>query len=437
MRGFQPKSKSTAKCMANGGIVQPRGFVRGPGTGTSDSIKTALPVGTYIMPADSTKMIGKNNLQSMGGEQAEEQAEGAANNPAEEAAEHPGGQLMPVNLSNGEFKIPPGQVHAIGVQMLNQVKDATHTPVTNQRDGEQAMYFAQGGQVNGQNLPVVPMAAPRGFVGRAGGGNIGKGATANSAAPRGFVGRLSGAPSAPSAPKPAAQGAASGGAVRGFTPRRMADGGGVEDQYGYLPGESIVDRLARKLTPSGGGAPLELGAPNSVGMPTKPAGSGRGFINPSVASPDQSATASPVSPAPPISQDPQTDVQRGGGSAPAIADATPAASPPTSGLPKPRGFSPNVTKTTGSDGSVTYSGSNIGGDITVNGNAPDGGFAAVNAPRGFTPNSMPAAVENPKVAVTSNLHPLYQLICLGASGLSSGSVVSGMLSLLPHCSRAP
>lgn len=42
------------------------GLVRGPGTGTSDSVKTSVPEGTYIMPADSTQQIGPEALSAVG-----------------------------------------------------------------------------------------------------------------------------------------------------------------------------------------------------------------------------------------------------------------------------------------------------------------------------------------------------------------------------------
>ena len=100
------------------------GKIKGPGTGTSDSIKTEVPKGSYIMPADSTAKIGEKALDGMG-------------NP------------VPVNLSNGEYQMPPEQVHAVGAQVLDQMKDATHTPVAAQgfrpQDGE--LYFADGGAV--------------------------------------------------------------------------------------------------------------------------------------------------------------------------------------------------------------------------------------------------------------------------------------------------
>ena len=53
------------------GFPMPEGFanggmVRGPGTGTSDSVKDAVPPGTYIMPADSTRQIGEQNMAGLG-----------------------------------------------------------------------------------------------------------------------------------------------------------------------------------------------------------------------------------------------------------------------------------------------------------------------------------------------------------------------------------
>lgn len=75
--------------LADGGIVKPRGFkaggmVRGPGTGTSDSIPKDVPPGTFILPADSTKAV-KN---------------------------------VPVQLSNGELEVAPEMVRAIGAAVL-------------------------------------------------------------------------------------------------------------------------------------------------------------------------------------------------------------------------------------------------------------------------------------------------------------------------------
>lgn len=105
----------------------PHGKVRGPGSGTSDSIKTSVPDGSYIMPADSTQAIGEQKLAGLGV-------------PGYKGAE------VPVNLSNGEFQLPPDQVHAVGVQALDAMKQATHTPA-GRGIPKKELYFADGGLV--------------------------------------------------------------------------------------------------------------------------------------------------------------------------------------------------------------------------------------------------------------------------------------------------
>jgi len=122
MRGFDIEMTKKSKA-ANGGMV------RGKGTGTSDSIKKDARVGSYIMPADSTQAIGEQTLAGMG-------------------------KKVPVAVSNGEFEMPPEQVHAIGVQALDQIKNATHTPVARGLPGytpqnqEPRQFFASGGAVD-------------------------------------------------------------------------------------------------------------------------------------------------------------------------------------------------------------------------------------------------------------------------------------------------
>ncbi len=130
VRGFTPRQ---------GRDKAATGAVRGPGTGTSDSIETEVPEGTFIMPADSTAQIGEQALQGMG------MGMGKAN--------------VPVNLSNGEFSMPPEQVHAVGVQALEQMKGATHTQVPDQnhaRGFKPQMFFANGGPVSGLHVSERP-----------------------------------------------------------------------------------------------------------------------------------------------------------------------------------------------------------------------------------------------------------------------------------------
>ena len=59
MYGFKPGAKPQEKA--------PQGKkIKGPGNGTSDSIKTDIPKGSYIMPADSTQQIGPKALGELG-----------------------------------------------------------------------------------------------------------------------------------------------------------------------------------------------------------------------------------------------------------------------------------------------------------------------------------------------------------------------------------
>ncbi len=109
------------------------GLIQGAGTGTSDDIKKNVPAGSYIMPADSTKQIGVDNLKNMG-------------------------SPTPVNLSNGEFQLSPNQVHSVGVQTLDAMKNQTHVPVDQPQLGFKSgqnkpeLFFANGG--------LVPSAYP-------------------------------------------------------------------------------------------------------------------------------------------------------------------------------------------------------------------------------------------------------------------------------------
>ena len=88
------------------------GMIQGAGTGTSDSIQKDVPVGSYIMPADSTQKIGAKNLKNLGSPQS-----------------------VRVNVSDGEYLTDPQQLQAIGGFVLDRMKQATHTPVDQQGFG--------------------------------------------------------------------------------------------------------------------------------------------------------------------------------------------------------------------------------------------------------------------------------------------------------------
>lgn len=109
---------------------QEGGKIQGPGTGTSDDVQKTVPNGTYIMPADSTAQIGEQNLEQLGQ-----------------------GKPLDVNVSNGEFEMTPEQVHAVGAQALDQMKDQTHTPsglpqtIMDQPGEKPKLFFRDGGLV--------------------------------------------------------------------------------------------------------------------------------------------------------------------------------------------------------------------------------------------------------------------------------------------------
>ncbi|WP_347460335.1 hypothetical protein ABEF82_14810 [Acinetobacter thermotolerans] len=107
------------------------GMIHGPGTGTSDDIKKTVPSGTYIMPADSTKVIGKQYLDMIG-------------------------QPKDINVSNGEYELSPEQVHAVGAKALEQMKAETHTPTGlpgyGLKSGKKPeLFFRDGGLVPASN----------------------------------------------------------------------------------------------------------------------------------------------------------------------------------------------------------------------------------------------------------------------------------------------
>lgn len=137
---------------ANGGLI------RGPGTGVSDDIDMDAAEGSYIMPADSTQAIGPVALAAAGSNEPE--ARGFSPRTA-------GGSSVPIKVSNGEFALPPEQVHAIGAQVLNQAKDATHTPTGRPKTDGKDIFFADGGEVEEERRRQSPSGLSRRIPGLA------------------------------------------------------------------------------------------------------------------------------------------------------------------------------------------------------------------------------------------------------------------------------
>lgn len=131
------------KHAANGGLIE------GPGTGTSDSIEKNVPEGTYILPADTTAQLGLG-MPGRNGQSAPAEEQPRLGMPGRNAQ-------VPVAVSNGEYEVPPQDVHALGAMVLDQLKNATHQQkgfgltkaVLAAAKGKQAdgprQYFADGG----------------------------------------------------------------------------------------------------------------------------------------------------------------------------------------------------------------------------------------------------------------------------------------------------
>lgn len=264
MNAMQRREKEQG--LKNGGMVKPHGFkagglIRGPGTGTSDSIPDKMAPGTFIMPADSTEALGLDD----------EQGEG---------------EKVPVRVSNGEFELPPERVQAVGAAVLQAIKGMTHTP-TSQAGKVEPMargfkpkgepppqFFFKGGEVKSPEelRKMIPQVEAMGY----------KQAPAVTPAPAAPAPAPAAPPAAPTtAPAPAQPSE--------YSRQMSAVGGALADGAAWL-GKTIVSAPGYGFNrPSAAPAP----APAPTGATTT-AGAGRGAINPTPVNPTQPATAAPA-----------------------------------------------------------------------------------------------------------------------------------------------
>ncbi|PTT42363.1 hypothetical protein DBR23_03660 [Acidovorax sp. HMWF018] len=362
MNAMQRREKEQG--LKEGGTVKPFGFkpgglIRGPGTGTSDSIETEKRPGTFIMPADSTQAIGPEALEELGEpEEMGEEAEGMEGQGGE------AGDAVPVRLSNGEFELPPEQVQALGEAVLTVMRDATHkatggggktrtaagfVPSQSFADGgavqdeekkrlaNQTAMYVQGAQAQAASRPAAPTAAPTP-------------APAN-AAPKtaGFM------------PSTRAVFNESGKAIGDLASQgRYGAAAGETARAALAYGPAVVDdvvggawRAAAPAVADAGKQFLGIGESASATAPptaTQPASSTASTTPATAPAPTQSA-ASPALPATERSPVGDTVVFANGRS------------------------TSNVTR----DGN-SYAGTNVAGDISINGQEPGGGI--VSAPSG-------------------------------------------------------
>ncbi|MNK59158.1 hypothetical protein D3C87_782580 [compost metagenome] len=258
------------------------GPVRGPGHGTSDSIAARVPSGSFVMPADSTAQIGDEALASMG-------PRGFMSARQRAAAAQRGG--VPVHLSNGEHLLSPRQVHAVGVQALEAMKDATHTPAQNSRaqsfDANDPRYFfADGGEVGSLRSTSNVTRVGNSYSG----GNISGALTINGEAPRGTNSVVDpystpSAPAAPPAGRTVAVTIATPGAAAPPAPSPIAAGPGIIDSSAQR--QQFFDRAT-----AGTAAAQSFGAGRAPVAPAPAQGLGfrpRSFQQPLVGMPDAPA----------------------------------------------------------------------------------------------------------------------------------------------------
>ena len=422
MSAMQRREKEQG--LKDGGMVKPRGFkaggmIRGPGTGTSDSIETEKKPGTFIMPADSTQAIGPEALEELG--------------EVDDSAVEEQGEKMPVRLSNGEFELPPEQVQALGEAVLTVMRNATHQPAAGQKEAPTGkgfmphQFFASGGTVKDEEQqrlanqtamyvrgaqeaaanrppepavprPPAPAADPQSGGQAAFGvfpqlGRNSAGAPAQTATPQA------------AAPVPATQ-------VEGWRTKAVMDGAAEDAQAAWGRGgaEGVAGAAGAVARGAITAVPTAIGefAYNTV---APLASTAKGFWNgitgggdnaPGVA---QAPIATPAVPRPAAPAAAPTTAQQ----------ATMPAQQPGAQTPQPAMQAPNAGAGQVTRAGNSYSGTNVAGDITVNGQAPGGGavsaqnmaaadaLAARQTPAGFQPaGSQPAGVRAPVVRNSTN-----------------------------------
>lgn len=129
---------------AAGGALQDRkyaagGPVKGPGTGTSDSIKATVRPDSYILSADTVRAIGTKKIKDL--------VEKAGVRPDSQGGDDVHG--IQVRLSNGEYHVPPEATRYYGEEFFNKMQQKYHKPVAS-ADG-----MANGGAIRGRRLPVT------------------------------------------------------------------------------------------------------------------------------------------------------------------------------------------------------------------------------------------------------------------------------------------
>lgn len=144
-----------------GGAIKPHyadgGEIKGPGTGTSDSIATRMQPGSYVLSADVVRAIGTKKVDDL--------IEKSGVRPGRGGMADGGG--VAVRVSNGEAEIPPETVQYYGEDFFNKLQQKYHRPVRE----DSGVMMANGGAIRVAALPrtvedAIFRAIPAKAIGR-------------------------------------------------------------------------------------------------------------------------------------------------------------------------------------------------------------------------------------------------------------------------------
>lgn len=318
--------------MANGG------HVRGPGTGTSDSIPAKLSDGEFVLPADTVRKVGVRRLQDL---------VDMTHTPVN-------GEGKPGHFAGGGMASTDDYARQMEAQRQARRSDAL-AEARASANQSQASSDELASKRTGLTSTTAPLPGVGGNAGVGSGGG-GGGVAATAAPQESLDSRVASIPTG-GLQAPAADGSqdrwsntetgrnlsnlasAIPGSLGGAVPAIAKTGGAISGG---------IDAATRLLN-AGAGAAAISAIPSSAAAQSSfssAAGAGRGMVNPPAVDPSASKPTAPAS------------------TASTVAPST--SNPPTTN---------NVTRVGNS-----YSGMNVAGDITVNGRTPGGGFMNMGDP---------------------------------------------------------
>jgi hypothetical protein len=147
---------------AEGGEVdETGGEIKGPGTGTSDSVSAIKKPGTFILSADTVRALGHKKLEDLMEKAGVRKSYGGGDG---EDSDRSG---TGVRLSNGEWAMPPEVTKYHGEEFFNKLQQKFHRPVFSGDDS----HMANGGAIRKRKLPMdvenaIYGAMPQRAIGR-------------------------------------------------------------------------------------------------------------------------------------------------------------------------------------------------------------------------------------------------------------------------------